>query len=130
MSLNLLYLGWQTWRDRTPLEVDQQAAPSVWQVIRTAVLINVLNPKLTIFFFAFLPQFVHPGNQAATGHLLGLSLVFMAVTFVSFTVYGYSPPACGALCSAGPKWSPSASSSRRALRMRWATCSACRWARG
>ena len=42
-----------------------------------------------IFFFAFLPQFVHPGNQAATGHLLGLSLVFMAVTFVVFTVYGY-----------------------------------------
>ena len=44
----LLYLAWQTWRDPTPLEVEQQAAPqSVWQVIRTAVLINLLNPKLT-----------------------------------------------------------------------------------
>jgi threonine/homoserine/homoserine lactone efflux protein len=86
----LLYLAWQTWRDRTPLEVDQEAAPqSAWQVIRTAVLINVLNPKLTIFFLAFLPQFVHPGEQAATGHLIGLSLVFMAVTFVVFTIYGY-----------------------------------------
>jgi threonine/homoserine/homoserine lactone efflux protein len=86
----LLYLAWQTWRDSTPLELDQQAAPqSAWQVIRTAVLINVLNPKLTIFFFAFLPQFVHPGEQAATSHMVGLSLVFMAVTFVVFTVYGY-----------------------------------------
>jgi threonine/homoserine/homoserine lactone efflux protein len=86
----LLYLAWQTWRDRRPLEVDQQAAPqSAWQVIRTAVLINVLNPKLTIFFFAFLPQFVHPGEQAATQHLVGLSLVFMAVTFVVFASYGY-----------------------------------------
>jgi threonine/homoserine/homoserine lactone efflux protein len=86
----LLYLAWQTWRDSTPLEFDQQAAPqSAWQVIRTAVLINVLNPKLTIFFFAFLPQFVHPSEQAATSHMVGLSLVFMAVTFVVFTVYGY-----------------------------------------
>jgi threonine/homoserine/homoserine lactone efflux protein len=49
----------------------------------------VLNPKLTIFFFAFLPQFVHPGEPAATRHLLGLSLVFMAVTFVVFVIYGY-----------------------------------------
>jgi threonine/homoserine/homoserine lactone efflux protein len=86
----LLYLAWQTWRDPTPLEVDQQAAPqSVWQVIRTAVLINLLNPKLTIFFFAFLPQFVHPGEQGATRHLVGLRLVFMVVTFVVFAIYGY-----------------------------------------
>ncbi len=86
----LLYLAWQTWRDRTPLEVDQQTAPqSAWQVIRTAVLINVLNPKLTIFFFAFLPQFVDPSEQAATGRLVGLSLVFMAVTLVVFAAYGY-----------------------------------------
>ncbi len=86
----LLYLAWQTWRNPTPLEVDQQAAPqSVWQVIRTAVLINLLNPKLTIFFFAFLPQFVHPGEQAATRHLVGLSLVFMAITFVVFGIYGH-----------------------------------------
>jgi threonine/homoserine/homoserine lactone efflux protein len=86
----LLYLAWQTWRDRTPLEVDRQATPqSVWQVIRTAVLINLLNPKLTIFFFALLPQFVHPGEHATIRHMVGLSLVFMAVTFVVFTLYGY-----------------------------------------
>jgi threonine/homoserine/homoserine lactone efflux protein len=54
------------------------------------VRINVLNPKLTIFFFAFLPQFIHPSEQGATGHLVGLSLVFIAVTFIVFAIYGYS----------------------------------------
>jgi threonine/homoserine/homoserine lactone efflux protein len=103
----LLYLAWQTWRDRTPLEVDRQATPqSVWQVIRTAVLINLLNPKLTIFFFALLPQLVHPGEHATIRHMVGLSLVFMAVTFVVFTSTDTSPPACGASCSGGRGWSP------------------------
>jgi threonine/homoserine/homoserine lactone efflux protein len=85
----LLYLAWATWRDRTPLEVDEeQARPSPGRVIRTAVLINVLNPKLTIFFFAFLPQFVQPAEPHVTWHLIGLSVVFMAVTFVVFAIYG------------------------------------------
>ena len=87
----LLYLAWQTWRDRSPLEVDESAAPrSPWRVVRTAVLINVLNPKLTIFFFAFLPQFVDPDQPGATWSLVGLSLVFMVVTFVVFAAYGWS----------------------------------------
>lgn len=86
----LLYLAWLTWRDRTPLDVDEAGAPqATWRVIRTAVLINVLNPKLTIFFFAFLPQFVRPDAGGATWHMIGLSLVFMAVTFVVFAIYGW-----------------------------------------
>jgi len=85
----LLYLAWLTWRGRTPLEaVEEPARPSAGRVIRTAVLINVLNPKLTIFFFAFLPQFVQPAEPHATWFLIGLSLVFMAVTFVVFAIYG------------------------------------------
>ena len=85
---------------RPPLQADQQAAPqSAWQLIRTTVLINVLNPKLTIFFFAFLPQFGHPSEQAATRHLAGLSLVCMVVTFLVFAARPTSPPTCGALCS-------------------------------
>ena len=61
---------------------------SFWRVIRTAVLINLLNPKLTIFFFAFLPQFVPAGEPNGTWHMVGLSLVFMALTFVVFALYG------------------------------------------
>jgi threonine/homoserine/homoserine lactone efflux protein len=84
----LVYLGWQTWRDRTPLEVDDRRRRSAARVIRTGILINLLNPKLTVFFFAFLPQFVRPGDPNALVAMVGLSGVFMAVTFVVFAVYG------------------------------------------
>lgn len=85
----LLFLAWQTFRDKSMIAVDENtAAVSFWRVIRTAVLINLLNPKLTIFFFAFLPQFVPAGEADGTWHMIGLSLVFMAMTFVVFALYG------------------------------------------
>ncbi|KOV89921.1 LysE family translocator [Nocardia sp. NRRL S-836] len=82
----LVYLAWSTLRDRSELVVSAQAAPadlSARTVVTTAVLVNLLNPKLTIFFVAFLPQFA-----SATGEMVVLSGVFMALTFVVFAVYG------------------------------------------
>ena len=84
----LLYLAWQTWRDKTLVTVDEASPQGNWRVIRTAVLINVLNPKLTIFFFAFLPQFVQPGSSNAVARMLGLSAVFMVATLIVFALYG------------------------------------------
>jgi threonine/homoserine/homoserine lactone efflux protein len=52
------------------------------------VLINILNPKLTIFFFAFLPQFVPADSAAPLARMLELSGVLMAMTFVVFAIYG------------------------------------------
>jgi threonine/homoserine/homoserine lactone efflux protein len=85
----LLYMAWATLRDRGALTVEEEATPrSARQVIVSGVLINILNPKLTIFFFAFLPQFVASGHPGAVAHMLLLSGVFMLVTFVVFVGYG------------------------------------------
>ena len=84
----LLYMAWTTLRDQGALAVEDSAPVSSRRVIASGVLINILNPKLTIFFFAFLPQFVGSGDANATLAMLQLSAVFMAVTFVVFAVYG------------------------------------------
>jgi len=85
----LLYMAWSTWRDRGVLTVDERAAPrSARRVVRSAVLVNLLNPKLTIFFFAFLPQFVPAGDPHAVPRMLALSAVFMVMTFLVFALYG------------------------------------------
>ena len=85
----LLYMAWSTVREKGALTVNEEAAPrSDGKVILSGVLINILNPKLTIFFFAFLPQFVSPGGHSALLSMLGLSAVFMAVTLVVFVAYG------------------------------------------
>jgi len=85
----LLYLAWKTFRDKSVFEVQpDHAKPSAWRVIASGVLVNVLNPKLTIFFFAFLPQFVAPDSPGAVLHMVWLSTVFMALTLAVFSVYG------------------------------------------
>jgi threonine/homoserine/homoserine lactone efflux protein len=84
----LLYLAWSSWRDRGVLRVD--GAPrqaSVRSVILNGITVNLLNPKLTIFFFAFLPQFVPAGSAGSLPRMLALSGVFMAMTFLVFSGY-------------------------------------------
>lgn len=85
----LLYMAWATLKERGALHVDGDAAPrSARSVIVSGILINILNPKLTIFFFAFLPQFVNAGEPYAVASMLQLSAIFMLVTFVVFCAYG------------------------------------------
>ena len=85
----LLYMAWSTLRDKGTLTVEEDAAPrSATRVITSGILINILNPKLTIFFFAFLPQFVTSAEPNATLRMLELSAVFMLLTLVIFVIYG------------------------------------------
>ncbi|SFB61544.1 Threonine/homoserine/homoserine lactone efflux protein [Rhizobium sp. NFR07] len=85
----LLYMAWTMFKNRGILNLnDESSGKSVREVIVSAILINLLNPKLSIFFFAFLPQFVRPDDVAPMRSMLVLSLVFMAMTFVTFAAYG------------------------------------------
>jgi threonine/homoserine/homoserine lactone efflux protein len=86
----LLFMAWNTVRDKGALSVDTVTAPpkSARQVITSGVLVNILNPKLSIFFVAFLPQFVRSGEPHYLLRMLELSGVFMLITFVVFVAYG------------------------------------------
>jgi threonine/homoserine/homoserine lactone efflux protein len=85
----LLYMAWSSLRERGALNAEKElGARSAAQVIVTAVLINVLNPKLSIFFLAFLPQFVSADEPYPLSHMLALSIVFMLMTFAVFVGYG------------------------------------------
>lgn len=85
----LLYMAWQTLKEHGALKIDASAdARTPWQVLVDGILINLLNPKLSIFFVAFLPQFIAPTEPNMLARMLELSGVFMLATFVIFAIYG------------------------------------------
>ncbi|HKX42689.1 MAG TPA: LysE family translocator [Burkholderiaceae bacterium] len=88
----LLYLAWAMWQQPGAfVSTDEPGGRSSARAIVTrGFLMNILNPKLSIFFLAFLPQFVAPGSASSSllPQMLVLSGVFMLMTFVVFVVYG------------------------------------------
>jgi len=85
----LLYLAWRTLREEGTLDVTaQRPERSSLQVVANAVAINLLNPKLSIFFFAFLPQFVSADDPHRLVDMAALSGLFMVLTFAVFVGYG------------------------------------------
>ena len=88
-ALYLLYLAWGMWRDTGSLNFDQSSPKkNGFQIALKGILINILNPKLTIFFFAFLPLFISPDTTSPTKQMMGLSAIFMSMTLVIFILYG------------------------------------------
>ena len=92
----LIYLAIQIWRDRGPISFTRDVPASAWQIARTGCLINVLNPKLSVFFMAFLPQFIDPA-LAINPQIAAMSAAFMVMTFAIFLVYGATATALGEL---------------------------------
>lgn len=85
----LLYLAWSVLQDSGPMRFATDSAPRPAPATAlSGFLINILNPKLSVFFLAFLPQFVPSGTAAPLARLLLLSAIFMAMTFLVFMVYG------------------------------------------
>ncbi len=86
----LLFMAWKTLQEHGTLKVDNDglSGQSALQVTTTAILINILNPKLSIFFLAFLPQFIRADEMHPLSQMLLLSTVFMLMTFVVFALYG------------------------------------------
>ena len=85
----LFYVACATWRDKSAFAVDGTMSKiSATGLVVNPFFLNILNPKLTIFFLAFLPQFVEPGTSQPLFQLLLLSAVFMLMTFVVFVAYG------------------------------------------
>ena len=87
--LYLLYMAWSALREGAGPNLNSQPTTSgSLAIVIKAILINLLNPKLSVFFLAFLPQFIAPQASTATLQMLGLGAVFMAMTLVIFAGYG------------------------------------------
>lgn len=85
----LLWLAWQALRAGGALSINGQTTrQSAWVIARRGILINTLNPKLSIFFLALLPPFLSGNPATATPEMLTLGGIFMAMTFVIFVLYG------------------------------------------
>jgi threonine/homoserine/homoserine lactone efflux protein len=90
----LLYMAWMTLREAGAMNVGAGQTPRTYRkTALRAVAINVLNPKLSLFFLAFLPQFISPGAGNETLQMAVLGGVFMVLTFAVFLVYGFAAAA-------------------------------------
>ena len=89
--LYLFYMAWSILREGGALSVtEENTKAGYFRIAANGTMLNVLNPKLSLFFLAFLPQFVAPEHQNPTGSLVVLAGIFMLMTFVVFVIYGAS----------------------------------------
>lgn len=103
-ALYLLYLGLGMLLAKTKIDFgDAKTESSAAATIRQGILINLLNPKLTLFFFSFLPQYISAESNNYIGESLCYSLAFMLLTFVVFAGYGILAGAASSFIVKSPK---------------------------
>lgn len=99
----LLYLAYKTLRERSAIKLsiaDDRAAPALF---KRGFIMNVLNPKVAMFFLAFLPQFVTPNTGSVPLQMLLLGLIFMVQAVVIFSLIGYFSGSIGSFILARPR---------------------------
>jgi len=85
----LFYMAWSVLRDREILQLcEGNASNSLVRIVTNGFLLNILNPKLSIFFMAFLPHFIPAGTVNPGSYMLMLAIIFMFLTFIVFVAYG------------------------------------------
>ncbi|TLP40464.1 LysE family translocator [Arcobacter arenosus] len=86
----LLYLAWQMWNSSSALSISEKNSKSNYlNIVIKGFMLNILNPKLSIFFLAFIPQFIPSNVHSVLNSMLLLGAVFMIMTFVVFVIYGF-----------------------------------------
>jgi threonine/homoserine/homoserine lactone efflux protein len=107
-AVYLIYLGVKAWREKSTLDLQIPASPVMsgalfWQ----GVLSNILNPKIAIFFLAFLPQFVDKGSNQVPWQMVFLGLTFAAFGLCFLLVVGYFSGAIGRWLTGRPQYTRS-----------------------
>jgi threonine/homoserine/homoserine lactone efflux protein len=107
-ALYLLWLAFQALRCGSALQLNNEAAAprALWRVFLSGAGINLLNPKIVMFFLTFLPQFVSAADPAASGKLLFLGLYFAVLAL----------PLCTATILAADRFTGALRSSPRIMR--------------
>jgi len=86
-GLYLIYLGWQSMRRKSPMDVGDDRLPSAgFNCFIQGCMTNVLNPKVALFFLAFLPQFIDPADPHHSRYMILMGLIFAILTFLIYTV--------------------------------------------
>ena len=82
----IAFIAWGAFRaSATPLQADSNVQLDGWKLYRRGIVMNLTNPKVSIFFLAFLPQFAEPARGNLTIQLVALGGIFMIAAFIVFS---------------------------------------------